>query len=233
MPQEAFCPEHGPYDASLGACPYPHNSGVPRPGMPPSLEDDFPTDLGGAAPMVSGGTAPTMPPDQGFQSGDEDETQAPARRSSRGILDYDAEDETELPRSAREDVTELDAPIRGTLGMLWVKEGARRGRFYPIKNGTTIGRKDGDLILDDPKVSSSHAKFTMDDDDFLLWDFGSANGTYVNGKKIRQATLLVENDLIKIGETVFVVKLLDPKPKRRPARSTEKSSGTRKTRKAR
>jgi hypothetical protein len=169
----------------------------------------------------------------GGMGGDEDETQAPARRSGRGILDYDAEDETELPRAAREDVTELDAPAKGTLGMLWVKEGPRRGRFYPMKNGTTIGRKEGDLILDDAKVSGTHAKFTMEDDDFLLWDFGSANGTYVNGKRIREATLLYENDLIRIGETIFVVKLLEPKPKRSRTARAEKSSDTKRAGKAR
>ena len=43
MPQEAFCPEHGPYDASLGACPYPHAGAYPRPNMPISLDDDLST----------------------------------------------------------------------------------------------------------------------------------------------------------------------------------------------
>jgi hypothetical protein len=220
MAQEAFCPEHGPYDASLGACPYPHAGASPRPGIPVSLEDDLPTDLGDGG---GGATAPTMPPGGGGRYGsDAEETQPPARRSGRGILDYDEEDETELPRSAREDVTELDTPIKGTLGMLWVKVGPRRGRFYPIKHGTLIGRKEGDLILDDLKVSSLHAKFTMEEDDFFIWDLGSGNGTYVNDSKIRSATRLNENDLIKIGETVFVVKLLEPKPRRKPRRSSLK-----------
>jgi len=225
MAQEAFCPEHGPYDASLGTCPYPHSGGYARPGMPTPLEDDLPTDLG----VGGGGTAPTMPPGGGGYGGDEGATEMPAsRRSGRGILDYDAEDETEIPRSAREDVTELDAPAKGVLGMLWVKEGPRRGRFYPIKHGTEIGRKEGSLILDDPKVTGRHAKFTMEEDDFLVWDLASANGTYVNDKKIREATRLEENDLIKIGDTIFVVKLLEPKPKRK----TSKSSGAKRPGKA-
>jgi hypothetical protein len=193
-----------------------------------ALEDDLPTDLG-----AGGGTAPTMLPGGGY-GGDEDETKISAsRRSGRGILDYDAEDETELPRSAREDVTELDAPVKGVLAMLWVKEGPRRGRFYPIKHGTVVGRKEGGLILDDPKVSSAHAKFTMEEDDFLVWDFGSANGTYVNDKKIREATRLEENDLIKFGDTIFVFKLLDPKPKLKPSRAAKKPSGAKKSNKSR
>ena len=216
MSQEGFCPIHGPYDASLGACPYHHDSPV-RPAPPTPLdEDDLPTDLGGYGPP----TAPTAPP--GFE--DEGETEIPAhRRGGRGFLDIEDEEETELGRSLRDDVTELEVSTGRPLAMLWVKEGPRRGKFYPIHHGTVIGRKEGDLILDDPKVSGSHAKFTMEDDDFYIWDFGSANGTAVNGKKIRKATLLEENDLIKIGETVFVIKLLDAKPKRRTRSTSGKS----------
>jgi len=77
-------------------------------------------------------------------------------------------------------------------------------------------------------VTSRHAKFTMEEDDFLVWDLASANGTYVNDKKIREATRLEENDLIKIGDTIFVVKLLEPKPKRK----TSKPSGAKRSGKA-
>ena len=215
MAQEGFCPIHGPYDASLGSCPYPHDSSR-RPVPPTPLdEDDLPTDLGGDNEP----TAPTAPP--GFD--DEGETEIPARRrAGRGILDIEDEEETELGRGVRDDVTELEFTTGGApLAMLWVKEGPRRGKFYPIRHGTVIGRKEGGLILDDPKVSSSHAKFTMEKDDFFIWDFGSANGTYVNGKRIREATLLEENDLVKIGDTFFVVKLLESKPKRKAGRVTE------------
>ena len=210
------------YDASLRrARPHPYMGAFARrPGMPTPLDDDLPTDLG-----AGDETAPTMPSGGGggYGGSDEGATELPSsRRSGRGILDLDAEDSTELPRSARDDVTELDAPVKGVLGMLWVKVGPRRGRFYPIKHGTLIGRKEGDLVLDDPKVSGSHAKFTMEEDDFFIWDLGSANGTYVNDKKIRGATKLAENDLIKIGESVFVVKLLEPKPKKRSPRSSTK-----------
>ena len=88
-------------------------------------------------------------------------------------------------------------------------------------------KKDG-LVLDDPKVSSMHAKFTLEWDDFVLWDLGSSNGTFLNGKKIREATVLEENDLVKIGDTVFVLKLLESKPRRKSARaekSGRKSAG--------
>ena len=210
MPQQAFCPEHGPYDASLGACPYPHASAAPRPSAPRSLEDDLPTDFGSAD------ISPSMP-------------------TERHGMDNSDDEETEIPRSLREgdDLTELDVSMPIVMGLLWVKEGPRRGKYYPIKHGTVIGRKEGSLILDDPKVSGRHAKFTVENEDFVIWDLGTSNGTMVNGRKIREATSLAENDLIKIGESVFVIKLLEEKPKRKTAAVKMPALATaKKTRKA-
>ncbi len=142
--------------------------------------------------------------------------------TGRQLGEFSDEEETEIPRSLREeDVTELDVSMPPVLGLLWVKEGPRRGKYYPIKHGTVIGRKEGSLILDDPKVSGRHAKFTVENDDFVIWDLGTSNGTTVNGKKIREATTLAENDLIKIGESVFVIKLLEAKPKRTAGRTAK------------
>lgn len=226
MSPEAFCPEHGPYDASLGACPYPHAGAVPRPGAPLPLEDDLPTDLGAGGGMPAVGT-PARPGEEG-----ETELPAAARRGGHAAMDYEVEDETDLPRAGREeDMTEIVGISTPVVGILWVKEGPRRGKFHPIKHGTVIGRKDGNLILDDPKVSGMHAKFTIEDDDFVIWDLGSANGTLVNGKRIRQATVLGENDLVQIGDSVFVLKLLDAKPKRKSGgNGSGTKSAARKTR---
>jgi hypothetical protein len=163
-------------------------------------EDDLPTDLGvGFSPR---------------NDVDDAETEIPARRAVKDFLDYDEEEETQMGRLAAGDVTEIEssASMSGPFGILWVMEGHRRGHIYKIKEGSTVGRKDGDLILDDPKVSSMHAKFTYESNHFVVWDFGSVNGTHVNGKRIRQATPLNENDLVKFGDTVFVVKLLDAPP---------------------
>ena len=66
-----------------------------------------------------------------------------------------------------------------------------------------------DVVLDDEKVSAFHAKFTVRDNQFLLWDLGSANGTFVNDMAIVAATLLKENDEIRMGNTIFVLKMLE------------------------
>lgn len=201
------CPNHGPYDGD--ACPYPPphgNEGREN----PSLDDEAPTDLGDRR--------------YGYDNGEEP-TEIPGGGGRRGRLLDEDEQETEYGRGRLDelDVTELENPNVVTLAMLWVKEGYKRGRTYPVKHGTVVGRKEGNLILDDPKVSSMHAKFNMEGERFVVWDFGSVNGTYVNGKRIREATVLEENDLVKIGDTVFVVKLLEPRPKKKVAASASKS----------
>ena len=206
-----LCPVHGPYEGA--SCPYPppHNQEESYRPVPPAplSDDDMVTDVRGGGGYADPQTAATMPPGN-FDLEDDVETEVPRGRSKRGILDIEDEEETQVgSRGRREDETELAEPVSPVLAMLWVKEGDRIGKFYPIRHGTIIGRKynkEGDLILDEPKVSSSHAKFTMEGDKFFVWDLGSTNGTFVNGKKIREATLLEENDLIKIGDTIFVCK---------------------------
>jgi len=205
------CPNHGPYDEAV--CPFPPPHGYEgKQGSPPSLDDDAPTDFGDHRGR------------HGYNDSGEEPTEIPGSGRRGRILDDD-EEPTDLGRGGGYgdiDVTELESPNVETLAVLWVKEGRRRGRTYPIKHGTVVGRKEGNLLLDDPKVSSMHAKFNMEGDNFVVWDFGSVNGTFVNGRRIREATVLEENDMVKIGETVFVVKLLEPKQKRKPANNAAK-----------
>lgn len=105
--------------------------------------------------------------------------------------------------------TILDNQQTSTLAILWFTNGERRGHIFPIKEGDWIGRRDGEPhILDDPRVSTPHVRFRREKKKFMLWDCGSKYGTFVNKKRIRCATVLEENDLIKIGDTVFVWKVI-------------------------
>lgn len=220
---ELFCPQHGPYDASYGTCPY--CGGGKRPEAPRPLgDDDMPTDLNAAnqpptvrTPKPAGVNFDEMPTDLGgaapgraFAGDDEAPTELPIKRRSSGrFLDADDEEATSLGRFGRDnDMTELDAVPTGMLGILWVKEGHRRGHVHRIKDGDVVGRRDSGLVLDDPKISNPHAKFTVENEQFIVWDFGSRNGTFVNGERIRAATPLKENDVIKMGDTVVVLKVL-------------------------
>jgi hypothetical protein len=198
---EKFCTKHGPYDASLINCPFcERERGLP--GAPTPLDDELATDPWGGRSGQPNRTA-SRP------AGDDDETDFGIRARY-----LESEDEmTQLPESRRgvdydPDETVVEHQEEGLLGFLVVKEGARRGQVHRISGGTTVGRSNAKLVLRDAKVSRPHAKFTVEGEAFTIWDFGSENGTFVNGERITGATPLKENDEIKIGDTVFVLKTL-------------------------
>ena len=65
----------------------------------------------------------------------------------------------------------------------------------------TLGRDPGnDIILRDPKVSRHHAEIVFERGFFVLHDLASANGTYVNGKRIRVAPL-THGARLRMGNT--------------------------------
>ncbi|MDH3974745.1 MAG: FHA domain-containing protein [Deltaproteobacteria bacterium] len=64
----------------------------------------------------------------------------------------------------------------------------------------TIGRGVGnDLRIDNPAVSSKHARIVREKDCFVLEDLGSSNGTLLNGKKITRS-IVNSTDNIIVGK---------------------------------
>lgn len=59
------------------------------------------------------------------------------------------------------------------------------GRTYPILGVTTIGRApECNLRIDEPGISRMHARLLPADDGLLMEDLGSANGCFLNGKRV-------------------------------------------------
>lgn len=74
------------------------------------------------------------------------------------------------------------------------------------KPSLTIGRKeDNDIHIDHMSVSGYHARIDNTEGSFTVTDLGSANGTFVNGKKITTA-VLKPNDWITIGRYILYFK---------------------------
>ena len=71
----------------------------------------------------------------------------------------------------------------------------------PLDHGLTVGRQamPGQVVLDHPNVSRRHAAFEVAGGNIVLRDLGGANGTYVNGARLRGARSLVSGDRIDIG----------------------------------
>ncbi len=68
----------------------------------------------------------------------------------------------------------------------------------------TIGRDDkgNDRVIIDPHASRHHLQIIQHDDGhFSLLDFGSTNGTYINGQKIKGEVPLNDMDIVRIGNT--------------------------------
>ncbi len=80
----------------------------------------------------------------------------------------------------------------------------RRERFD--KSEINVGRVHGnDLVLPKGNVSKHHTRLLFRDGRFIVTDLKSTNGTYVNGRKIAQATIVRDGDKIYIGD--FVLRL--------------------------
>lgn len=76
---------------------------------------------------------------------------------------------------------------------------------------TLVGRESNSKFrIPLAQVSRRHCELYEDDGELMIKDLTSANGTYVNGEKIRD-TELSPGDLLSIGGVVFVVRI-DGKP---------------------
>lgn len=61
-----------------------------------------------------------------------------------------------------------------------------------------------DLVLNDAKCSRRHAVLEAGPQGIAIRDAGSANGTFVNGRKIERANL-TEGDVVRVGEVILKV----------------------------
>jgi hypothetical protein len=89
-----------------------------------------------------------------------------------------------------------------------VLEGASAGlegqRFSLRPGRQTIGRGgDNDIIVVDPRVSSSHAWIINQHGHCVIMNTLSTNGTFVNDKRIHE-TILKHGDHIRLGQAEFV-----------------------------
>ena len=79
---------------------------------------------------------------------------------------------------------------------------------YRVRPGkTTLGRMSShDIVIQDEAASRNHAVVELDSSDHLvIWDAGSTNGTFVNGRQIYRAQTLNHNDQVRIGLHLITV----------------------------
>jgi TolB protein len=102
----------------------------------------------------------------------------------------------------RSDSTVVGPPVAP---ILEVVQGNEQGRIVRLKLRTRLGReRDNEVVLTDPRVSRYHAIIELDDSRWIVRDQNSANGTFVNGKRISAGRVLQPDDRVVVGDTEMV-----------------------------
>ncbi|MEK6237076.1 MAG: FHA domain-containing protein [Planctomycetales bacterium] len=74
----------------------------------------------------------------------------------------------------------------------------------PLKLPTIIGRSpEADLTVNHPSVSRLHCEITAKDGVLVVRDNGSANGTHIEGERIKGRSILRMGDTLKVGPLTF------------------------------
>jgi len=84
--------------------------------------------------------------------------------------------------------------------------GSRQGLNVPLpaREPLVIGRKQGELLLDDPLISGRHCQVQARGGEWVLTDLGSTNGTMVDGRLVREVTLRPGSE-VQVGGTRLVL----------------------------
>ena len=62
-----------------------------------------------------------------------------------------------------------------------------------------------DICINEPFVSASHARFSLQGPALIIEDLNSLNGTLVNGRQLVEPATLREGDEVQIGDVVMKV----------------------------
>ena len=80
------------------------------------------------------------------------------------------------------------------------------GRIALRPGINTVGRAEGNHhVISHASVSSRHCEFVVDKGTVSLRDFGSTNGTFIEGAKVENRTPLLHGQRVQIGDVEFVL----------------------------
>lgn len=105
----------------------------------------------------------------------------------------------ETPAAAPAPASETPDPtrVRPALANWYLRgvSGESFGRLIPLTGRMIVGRgRDCDVTLEAGEVSRQHAAVEVTGSEVRVEDMESANGTYVNGERIRKKTVIVRGD---------------------------------------
>ncbi|MEZ4704377.1 MAG: FHA domain-containing protein [Bdellovibrionota bacterium] len=116
-------------------------------------------------------------------------------------------DDDEEPKPAPRDQAQTIAKLpveKQCMKLRVIVSSEKQVKLKFVKERVVIGREGVDLILNDRSVSKRHAQLDLaPNGEVTLTDLASANGTHVNGKRIK-SKILSPNDHIKLGRVSLV-----------------------------
>jgi hypothetical protein len=88
---------------------------------------------------------------------------------------------------------------------LLITSGPKAGTEFPLTaESITIGRSsDSSLVIRDDYTSTHHARLMLWNDEWMIQDLDSTNGTFLDGVRVAVPTPVPLNVSIKIGATSF------------------------------
>ena len=102
-----------------------------------------------------------------------------------------------LPDTSVVTVPKEETPDIGPQNAYLIVDGTR---IFPLSGGVTnIGRRaDNQLVIDDSRISRLHAQLRVVKGYYMIFDLDSLGGTWVNGTRVQQHTLL-PGDVISLS----------------------------------
>jgi DNA-binding winged helix-turn-helix (wHTH) protein len=89
-----------------------------------------------------------------------------------------------------------------------------RRREWLLSAGSNVVGRDQECAvrIDSAAVSRRHARIVVTNCEATLEDFGSKNGTYVNGQRIKQPAVLKDNDELRVGPVTMRFRVMEALP---------------------
>ncbi|MCW2841454.1 MAG: hypothetical protein JWR55_2937 [Aeromicrobium sp.] len=100
--------------------------------------------------------------------------------------------------------TKARKPARGVATRLQVVDGPNAGQSVPLSEGPILlGRgTDAAIRLDDDYVSTRHARFATNGEQWFVEDLGSTNGTYLGSQRITTPIPIGLGIQVRLGKTI-------------------------------
>ncbi len=101
-----------------------------------------------------------------------------------------------------------NTPARNFIPYLVIVDGPRAGTRFQLKEGENqIGRSvSSAALLEDASVSRRHAILNHSRAGWIVQDLGSKNGSFVNGKRVKEQVNIGHGDVVRVG--IYTLRLI-------------------------